>query len=104
MVLITGLIGVGGAVTGGADNQTMPVRVVTLNPEQGHKRWEARRRLIVEEIGRLKPDMLTFNEVSVPTCACNGACGSTQRRRAPMPAGSVRDPTLIWVNRPNSGY
>jgi endonuclease/exonuclease/phosphatase family metal-dependent hydrolase len=44
----------------------MSVRVVTLNLEQGHKRWEARRRLIVEEIGRLKPDVLAFNEVSVP--------------------------------------
>jgi endonuclease/exonuclease/phosphatase family metal-dependent hydrolase len=42
------------------------VRVVTLNLEQGHKRWEARRHLIAEEISRLKPDVLAFNEVSVP--------------------------------------
>jgi endonuclease/exonuclease/phosphatase family metal-dependent hydrolase len=66
MVLIMDRIGVGDAVTGGADNETMPVRVVTLNLEQGHKRWEARRPLIAEEIGRLEPDMLAFNEVSVP--------------------------------------
>jgi endonuclease/exonuclease/phosphatase family metal-dependent hydrolase len=44
----------------------MPVRVATLNLEQGNKRWDARRRLIAEEIGRLKPDLLAFNEVSVP--------------------------------------
>jgi hypothetical protein len=40
----------------------MLVRVVT----QGQKRWEARRPLIAEEIGRLKPDLIAFNEVSVP--------------------------------------
>jgi endonuclease/exonuclease/phosphatase family metal-dependent hydrolase len=44
----------------------MPVRVVTLNLEQGQKRWEVRRPLIAEEIGRLKPDLIAFNEVSVP--------------------------------------
>jgi endonuclease/exonuclease/phosphatase family metal-dependent hydrolase len=44
----------------------MPVRVATLNLEQGNKRWDARRRLVAEEIGRLKPDLLAFNEVSVP--------------------------------------
>jgi len=44
----------------------MRFRVVTLNLEQDHKRWEARRPLIAEEIGRLRPDILAFNEVSVP--------------------------------------
>jgi endonuclease/exonuclease/phosphatase family metal-dependent hydrolase len=44
----------------------MRVRVITLNLEQGQKRWQARRHLIAEEIGRLKPDIITFNEVSVP--------------------------------------
>jgi endonuclease/exonuclease/phosphatase family metal-dependent hydrolase len=44
----------------------MTVRVVTLNLEQGQKRWEARRPLIAEEIGLLKPDIIAFNEVSVP--------------------------------------
>jgi endonuclease/exonuclease/phosphatase family metal-dependent hydrolase len=44
----------------------MRFRVVTLNLEQDHKRWEARCHLINEEIGRLKPDVIAFNEVSVP--------------------------------------
>jgi endonuclease/exonuclease/phosphatase family metal-dependent hydrolase len=44
----------------------MRFRVVTLNLEQGHKRWEARRHLIAEEIGGLEPDIIAFNEVSVP--------------------------------------
>lgn len=44
----------------------MRARVVTLNLEQGHKRWDARRRLISEEIDRLKPDLIALNEVSIP--------------------------------------
>ena len=44
----------------------MPFRVVTLNLEQDHKRWEARRGLISAEIANLKPDIIAFNEVSVP--------------------------------------
>src|SRR5215472_11482852 len=44
----------------------MPFRVVTLNLEQGQKRWEARRPLIAAEIARLNPDLIAFNEVSVP--------------------------------------
>lgn len=50
----------------GTEVQLMTVRVVTLNLEQGQKRWESRRPLIAEEIGRLKPDIVAFNEVSVP--------------------------------------
>ena len=41
-------------------------RVVTLNLEQDHKRWEARSPLIIEELSRLKPDVVALNEVSVP--------------------------------------
>jgi endonuclease/exonuclease/phosphatase family metal-dependent hydrolase len=44
----------------------MRFRVVTLNLEQDHKRWQARCRLIEQEIGRLKPDVIALNEVSVP--------------------------------------
>jgi endonuclease/exonuclease/phosphatase family metal-dependent hydrolase len=44
----------------------MRFRVVTLNLEQDHKRWQARCRLLIEEIDRLKPDIIAFNEVSVP--------------------------------------
>jgi endonuclease/exonuclease/phosphatase family metal-dependent hydrolase len=47
-------------------------RVATLNLEQDHKRWEARRPLIVAEIGRLKPDIMAFNEVSVPLQSARG--------------------------------
>jgi endonuclease/exonuclease/phosphatase family metal-dependent hydrolase len=44
----------------------MPFRVVTLNLEQDHKRWAARRPLIVDELARLVPDLIAFNEVCVP--------------------------------------
>jgi endonuclease/exonuclease/phosphatase family metal-dependent hydrolase len=44
----------------------MRFRAVTLNLEQDHKRWEARRPLIDEEIGSLKPDIMALNEVSIP--------------------------------------
>jgi hypothetical protein len=33
----------------------MRFRVATLNLEQDHKRWDARRELVEAEIGRLKP-------------------------------------------------
>jgi endonuclease/exonuclease/phosphatase family metal-dependent hydrolase len=44
----------------------MRFRVVTLNLEQDHKRWPARQPLISAEIASLKPDIIAFNEVSVP--------------------------------------
>jgi endonuclease/exonuclease/phosphatase family metal-dependent hydrolase len=44
----------------------MRFRVATLNLEQDHKRWDARRPLIVAEIARLKPDVMAFNEICVP--------------------------------------
>lgn len=44
----------------------MTFRVVTLNLEQDHKRWPARRPLIEAELARLKPDIVGLNEVSVP--------------------------------------
>jgi endonuclease/exonuclease/phosphatase family metal-dependent hydrolase len=44
----------------------MRFRVVTLNLEQDHKRWQARSPMIVEELARLKPDVIAFNEVSIP--------------------------------------
>ena len=40
----------------------MPFRVVTLNLEQDHKRWAARQPLIMDEIARLAPDLIAFNE------------------------------------------
>ncbi len=44
----------------------MRFRVVTLNLEQNHKRWEARRGLIADGIGTLAPDIVALNEVSIP--------------------------------------
>jgi endonuclease/exonuclease/phosphatase family metal-dependent hydrolase len=50
----------------------MRLRVATLNLEQDHKRWDARRPLIVAEIGRLKPDVMAFNEICVPRQTARG--------------------------------
>ena len=50
----------------------MRFRAVTLNLEQDHKRWAARRPLIVEEIARLRPDLVAFNEVSIPLQSARG--------------------------------
>jgi endonuclease/exonuclease/phosphatase family metal-dependent hydrolase len=50
----------------------MQFRIATLNLEQDHKRWEMRRPLIVAEIGRLKPDLMAFNEVCVPLQSARG--------------------------------
>ena len=44
----------------------MRFRVVTLNLEQDHKRWELRRELIVEQLGAIRPDVLALNEVCIP--------------------------------------
>jgi endonuclease/exonuclease/phosphatase family metal-dependent hydrolase len=41
-------------------------RIVTLNLEQDHKRWSDRHPLISAEIAALEPDVIAFNEVSVP--------------------------------------
>jgi endonuclease/exonuclease/phosphatase family metal-dependent hydrolase len=46
--------------------KAMQFCVVTLNLEQDHKRWNARQPLISAEIAALKPDVIAFNEVSVP--------------------------------------
>jgi len=45
---------------------TMRFRVVTLNLEQDHKRWDERRSLVVEGMKALEPDLIALNEVSVP--------------------------------------
>src|SRR5438046_3614442 len=44
----------------------MQFRVATLNLEQNHKRWSDRHPLISAEIAALNPDVIAFNEVSVP--------------------------------------
>jgi endonuclease/exonuclease/phosphatase family metal-dependent hydrolase len=45
---------------------TMRFRVATLNLEQDHKRWEARRDLVLEQLGSLRPDIMALNEVCIP--------------------------------------
>src|SRR5579862_2977026 len=57
----------------------MRIRVVTLNLEQALKRWEARCQLIVEEIGRLMPDIIAFNEVSLPVQSARWLRNETRR-------------------------
>jgi endonuclease/exonuclease/phosphatase family metal-dependent hydrolase len=44
----------------------MQFRAATLNLEQDHKRWSERHALISAEIAALRPDVIAFNEVSVP--------------------------------------
>jgi endonuclease/exonuclease/phosphatase family metal-dependent hydrolase len=49
-------------------------RIVTLNLEQDHKRWSDRHPLISAEIAALKPDVIAFNEVSVPLQTAKMLC------------------------------
>jgi endonuclease/exonuclease/phosphatase family metal-dependent hydrolase len=55
----------------------MRFRVTTLNLEQDHKRWDARRDLVQVEIGRLKPDIMAFNEVCIPRQSARGLRDAT---------------------------
>jgi hypothetical protein len=43
----------------------MRIRVVTLDLEQDHKRWDQRFPLIVKGMETLKPDLIAINEVSI---------------------------------------
>jgi endonuclease/exonuclease/phosphatase family metal-dependent hydrolase len=43
----------------------MTFRVATLNLEQDHKRWDARRELIVEQLAAIQPDVFALNEVCI---------------------------------------
>jgi endonuclease/exonuclease/phosphatase family metal-dependent hydrolase len=44
----------------------MPWRVATLNLEQNHKRWEARRQLVLDQLTSLQPDIMALNEICLP--------------------------------------
>ena len=44
----------------------MRFRAATLNLEQDHKRWEARRELVAAQLAALRPDVLALNEVCLP--------------------------------------
>jgi endonuclease/exonuclease/phosphatase family metal-dependent hydrolase len=44
----------------------MILRIATLNLEQDHKCWAARRELIVAQLRELEPDILAINEIHLP--------------------------------------
>jgi len=73
----------------------MTFRVVTLNLEQDHKRWPARRPLIEAELARLKPDIVGLNEVSVPL-------QSAQLLRTALSAAAGVDYGLVQQTKVNS--
>ncbi len=43
----------------------MVLRIATLNLEQNHKRWEARRELIAQQVADLHPAMWALNEIYI---------------------------------------
>jgi endonuclease/exonuclease/phosphatase family metal-dependent hydrolase len=45
----------------------MILRIATLNLEQDHKCWEARRDLIATQLIELNPDILALNEIHIPS-------------------------------------
>lgn len=45
----------------------MTFRIATLNLEQNHKRWEARRELIAGQLKDLHPDFWALNEIHIPS-------------------------------------
>src|SRR5882724_12318674 len=56
--------------------------------EQDHKRWDARRELVQAEIGRLKPDVMAFNEECIPIQSARDlrdANGPTKSPEIPVP-------------------
>ncbi len=44
----------------------MPWRMARLNLEQNHKRWEARRELVIDQLAALHPDVVALNEICIP--------------------------------------
>jgi endonuclease/exonuclease/phosphatase family metal-dependent hydrolase len=46
-----------------AEGDEMVIRIATLNLEQDHKRWPARRDLVVTQLGEVNPDILALNEL-----------------------------------------
>jgi hypothetical protein len=50
----------------------MRFRVVTLNLEQDHKRWDERRPLVFGGLRTLKPDIVALNEVSIVRQSARG--------------------------------
>ena len=58
----------------------MRLRVATLNLEQDHKRWDARRALVVEQLGTVRPDVLALNEVCMPLRTAHWIRNEADRR------------------------
>ena len=73
----------------------MSFRVATLNLEQDHKRWEERRDLVVDQLGRLRPDVLALNEICIPR-----QTGRWLQRAADERLGL--DYALIQQSKPNA--
>jgi endonuclease/exonuclease/phosphatase family metal-dependent hydrolase len=48
------------------DTSTRLLRVTTINLEQNHKRWDARRELVIDQLAALQPDVMAFNEICIP--------------------------------------
>ena len=44
----------------------MPWRIVRLNLDQNHKRWQARRELVIDQLVALQPDVISLNEICLP--------------------------------------
>jgi endonuclease/exonuclease/phosphatase family metal-dependent hydrolase len=44
----------------------MSFRIATLNLERDEKRWQERRELVVQQLGELRPDLFSLNEVWLP--------------------------------------
>jgi c-di-GMP-binding flagellar brake protein YcgR len=49
------------------EEECMILRIATLNLEQDHKCWEARREIVAAQMAELNPDMLALNEIHIPT-------------------------------------
>src|SRR5215475_5218382 len=48
------------------NTSTLAFRAATLNLEQNHKRWDARRALVVDQLAARQPDAMAFKEICVP--------------------------------------
>jgi hypothetical protein len=42
-------------------------RIATLNLARNDKRWEERRELIAQQLAHLKPDIVSLNEIWLPS-------------------------------------
>ena len=59
----------------------MIFRIATLNLEQDHKCWEARRELIVAQAREVKPDFWALNEIHIPSQSARWLQAGVRRKR-----------------------